>query len=100
MKRNFLFFLILAGLTGCSVGQEKLETYLENPGTIIKDPHFAQYQQNLDSLESEYLAKKITYAEYLERKKELDEKYTKEVKERNEIISPDPYSDDLTEPNP
>lgn len=99
MKRNILFFLMIIGLMGCSVGQEKLETYLENPETILKDPHFAEYQANMDALESEYLAKKITYAEYLERKKELDEKYTKEVKDRNEIISPNPYRDDLTEPN-
>ncbi len=100
MKRIFLFLLILTGLTGCSVGQEKLETYLDNPETFIKDPHFAEYQANMDALESEYLAKKITYAEYIERKKELEDQYTKEVEERNEILSPNPYRDDLTQPNP
>ena len=80
----------MMALTGCSAGQEKIQTYLENPGKLLEDPHFAEYQKNLDALESRYLAKEITYAEYLEQKKGLDEKYTKEVKDREEIISPSP----------
>ena len=88
MKKNILYLLISIILGGCSVGQEKLETYLEEPEYFIKDPHFAEYQDNLNALESEYLGKKITYVEYLGRKKELDEKYAKEVQEREEIVSP------------
>ncbi len=90
MKKNIFCLLISVILMGCSVGQEKLETYLGSPKNFIKDPHFAQYQESLNALESEYLDKKITYVEYLGMKKELDEKYAKEVQEREEIISPNP----------
>lgn len=85
MKSLFLLLSIVF-IVGCSYGQEKLETYLEEPEYFIKDPHFADYQQTLDELEKEYLDKKITYAEYMERRQALDEKYEKEVQERTEVI--------------
>ena len=55
--------------------------------SIIKDPHFADYQKKLDKLESQYLNKEISYADYVAKKEELDNVYTKEVQERDEIIS-------------
>lgn len=87
--KNIILFIFLLLILGCSAGREKLETYIEEPKYLIEDPHFAAYQGKRDALEHEYLGKKITYAEYLERKKELDDQYEKEVKERNAIVVPE-----------
>ncbi len=81
MRKMIIFFLTLF-LMGCSYG-EKL---LNEPEAIIKDPHYAQYQEKLDALEKSYLQKEITYAQYLEKKQQLDDIYTKEVRERTEVI--------------
>ena len=89
--KKIIFIMLMFVLVGCSVGKEKLETYIDEPENIIKDPHFTSYKEKLDALESEYLKKKITYAEYLDRKKELDDTYAKEVKERSEKIIPPNY---------
>ena len=64
---------------GCAYTKEELTT-------LVKDPHYAKHQGQLDELEKSYLDKKITYAEYLEKKKQLEENYDKEVKERENII--------------
>ena len=86
MKKIILSFLFFC-LAGCSTGQEKLRTYLEEPEYLIKDPHFAAYKQQLDNLDREYyLEKKMTYVEYLEKKKEIDAQYEKEVKQRTDVI--------------
>ncbi len=87
MKKAVLLFFV-ALLAGCSyAGQKKLDEYLSDPKTWVKDPHFANYKEQRDALESEYLQKNISYAEYIERRTALDERYAKEVSERNEIIS-------------
>ena len=86
MKKT-IFVLMALALTGCG---ERLESYVDNPASIIEDPHFTGYEQKKDALESEYLRHKITYAEYLERKEKLDNTYTKEVKERTDIITDQP----------
>ena len=89
MRKHILIFIFLF-LVGCTYKGQNLETYLDNPGTIVQDPHFAQYQEKRDELESQYLKKKITYAEYIEQRNKLDDMYAKEVKERdNKINSPD-----------
>ena len=90
MKKIIIGVLALF-LAGCSAVQEKIETYSDEPENLVKDPHFADYKTRLDELESSYLKKKISYAEYLERKKEIDEQYNKEVKERTEKIIPPNY---------
>jgi len=82
MRKILLLFFVVAIAGGISC------TYLENPETLIRDPHFAEYKQSRDDLEREYLQKKITYAEYLEQRRQLDEIYTKEVQERNSKIVP------------
>ena len=82
IKKSLLLFCALA-LFGCSYGQN----YLENPETLIRDPHFADYKEKRDNLEIKYLRKEITYAEYVEQKGRLDETYDKEVQERTNIIS-------------
>jgi hypothetical protein len=86
MMKKGLLLLCVCVMCGCTYGQD----YLEHPGTIIRDPHFAEYQKNLDDLERQYLHKEITYAEYIQQKDELDETYEWEVQERNrKIISPE-----------
>ena len=84
IKKSLLLFCVLA-LAGCSYGQN----YLENPETLIRDPHFADYKDKRDNLERQYLRKEITYVEYIEGKDRLDEKYDREVQARTDIISQD-----------
>ena len=78
MKRLAGLILILF-LTGCTLG-------VEDMGSLMKDPHYAQHQQALDDLEHAYLKKEISYTEYQQKKKELEDKYTAEVKIREEKI--------------
>jgi hypothetical protein len=84
MTKKFFLFLTVLALCGCSYGQD----YLEDPGSLIRDPHFAAYQEKRDDLELRYLRKEITYAEYVEEKDALDQTYDKEIQERNEKIMP------------
>ncbi len=89
MKQKHLLIVLTVLLVGCAYkGQQALETYIDEPETILRDPHFTNYQEASDHLESEYLKKTITYAEYVEKKKELDDKYAKEVHERDSIVAP------------
>ena len=79
MKKIIGFSLILL-LAGCSsYDVEKVESF-------VKDPHFAQHQQALDDLEHRYLQKQISYSDYQQKKKELEDNYDKEVKIREEKI--------------
>jgi len=60
---------------------------VEEPQSLLRDPHFAQYEEERQALEHAYLEGQITYVDYLQRKKELDEKYEKEVQDREAAIS-------------
>ena len=84
-----IIILSVSFLAGCTYTGQNLEKYIDEPGTILADPHYGSYQQQGDNLERQYLEKKITYAEYVEQKKMLDDKYSKDVKKRDSIISPD-----------
>ena len=89
MNKNYFMFFALVMFMGCTYkGQQDVETYLDEPATILRDPHFANYEQARDHLESEYLQKKISYADYLEKKKVLDDQYSKEVQTRDAILAP------------
>ena len=81
IKKSFLL-LFAVMLLGCSYG----EKYLKNPQMFVRDPHFTQYKENRDALESEYLHKEITYAEYVEQRDRLDAQYDKEVYQRTQKI--------------
>ncbi len=87
MKKIILVIGMLI-LVGCSAGKEKIETYIDEPQTLLKDPTYTTYKEQSDALEKQYLRKKITYAQYVEQKKELEEKYAKEASELNEKVSP------------
>ena len=77
--KKIAFAALVIFLCGCSMGREELRT-------LVTDPHYAQYQEKLDSLEESFLKKEITYAQYVEKKKEIDDSYAKEVQARENII--------------
>jgi hypothetical protein len=85
MKKIGIWFIMLSVL-GCSQGGTSFQSMMDEPQTILKDPHYASYQQKLEALEHRYLQREITYAEYLEQKKEIDNIYDQEVKKREGII--------------
>ena len=82
--KKIILFLMFTALVGCA---DTIRSYVEEPQTILRDPHYAQYQEDAKTLERSYLDGQITYAVYLERKKQLDDKYNKEVMERESMIS-------------
>ena len=80
MRKMIVLYLIFL-LWGCSYGTEKLKT-------LVTDPHYAGHQKDLDELEKSYLDGKLTYPQYLDKKKQLEDGYAKEVQTREEIIHP------------
>ena len=90
MKKKMAALFLVVVVTGCTyAGERNLEDYLNDPKTWVKDPHFGNYQQERDALESRYLRKEISYAEYLEQRTALDDRYAREVAERNQKIMDD-----------
>lgn len=85
--KKIILIIFIVGLMGCTYQGEKLNTYINEPKYLIRDPHFARYTQERDELEKQYIEKKITYADYVEKRDALDLQYTKEVQERNNKIS-------------
>lgn len=82
-----MLLVLVSVIAGCTyAGERELSDYINEPSTIIRDPHFANYKEKLDALEKQYLEKQITYAQYLEQKTVLDDQYNKEVEERNQKI--------------
>lgn len=71
---------------GCAYESHEFQAFIDNSKTLLKDPHFAEYKEKRDDLEKEYLKKKITYSEYVEKREKLDLVYAKEVQERTKII--------------
>ena len=82
MKRlGFLF--IIAILVGCSY---TLEDYVDSPKTILEDPLSVKREEDLANLERKYLNKAITYDEYLKRKRQIEDKFAKDVQGRESSI--------------
>lgn len=73
MKFAIMFVVVLA-LAGCTH---------DNPVQhLIQDQEFAGYKETLDQLEKDYLRKRITYADYLQKKQQVDEEYQKQIETR------------------
>lgn len=77
MKR-FIVGVLLLCVCGCAA-----EGKVSN---IIRDQHFTEYKQTLDDLERDYLRKKISYADYLEQKKQVEEGYEKQISSRRDVV--------------
>lgn len=84
--KKFALLLVCFVFLGCTYGGEGFKTYLEDPRAFIKDPHYKHYKEDRNALESQYLREEISYVDYIEKMKELDEGYTAEVERRRSII--------------
>lgn len=73
-------------LAGCQYSSERIKTYIDDPKTILEDPLSVEHQEAIDALERDYLQKKITYADYLDGKRQLEEDYSRGVQGRRDII--------------
>lgn len=87
MRKKLLLSFFLCIAAGCAYKGKTIGEYLDDPKTLIQDPHYMSYREKRDQLEADYLNKKITYSDYLNAVKALDGNYSKEVYERNEIIT-------------
>ena len=80
---KMLSFCLVFFVLGCT---QRLQTYVDDPKTIFQDPLTVNHQDALDKLESRYLRKEMTYAEYLDRKKQMENDYAEKVQVRQEKI--------------
>ena len=78
--KGVILSLFLIGLIGCSTYEtEQMQSFLA-------DPHYGKYVEKLDALEKKHLDGTMSYSEYLEQKKQVDDTYAKEVQQREHII--------------
>ena len=84
MKR-FWTLLIVLGICGCSYGKHHVEMMM-TPSGIFEDPLYVNYQRRSDELEGKYLRQEISYAEYVEQKRNLEDQYSGEAEKRKKII--------------
>jgi hypothetical protein len=85
--KKWMLLVLACAVVGCSYQGKTFGEYLNDPQSLIKDPHFTAYKDKREQLESDYLNKKITYADYVAAVKELDNNYAREVQQRNEKIA-------------
>lgn len=69
-----------------SCGCSNIESYVEDPSSMLRDPRFTQHEQQMHDLERAYLYKEIPYTEYLEKKKRLEDTYAREIQHRQDTI--------------
>ena len=84
--RHFIVLLSIVALFGCSYTEKAIQNYWEKPETLLKDPHFAEYQAKREHLESKHLNQEITYEEYYERLNALEKKYERDIQRREGIV--------------
>ena len=87
MIKKLAIFSVMVFLIGCAYEGQNLNTLFSDPKSWVQDPHFTDYKNKRDDIESQYLKKELTYAQYLENLKELEDTYSQEVQERNEKIA-------------
>lgn len=81
-----VLMILIISVIGCSYGQERVELMLDNPPGVLEDSLYADTEEKLEALESQYLSQQIPYAEYMEKKGELDGRYQREVDRRSAIV--------------
>ncbi len=84
MKKLFLCIGAIV-LLGC--GSQKIKAYIDDPKTLLADPLTVDLKANMAELERSYAKGEITYADYLEKKKILEDDYTKQVNKRTNWIN-------------
>jgi len=84
--KKIVFLILALFLVGCTYEGQSLQDYIQNPRSIIRDPHFTEYKEEREAIESQYLNKELTYAEYVEKMDVLEEQYTRDVQKRTKII--------------
>ena len=86
MKRLLLMMCMIA-LAGCSsYGADQVRVFINDPPGLLKDQEYAQYRKDLNEAERQYLNKEITYAQYLEEKKDIENGYSQQIQERQESL--------------
>ena len=73
-------------VASCQYGSEKFQSVMDDPMTLLEDPLTVEHKEAMTDLERAYLNDKISYGEYLEKKRLLEEDYAKEVQHREDWI--------------
>ena len=81
--KNSIVILTFLIFIGCSYD---MQTYVDEPRTLLVDPLTVENTKALDALEDAYLKKKISYEEYLKQKAILEEDYARDVQKREKLI--------------
>lgn len=81
MKRITALCLMLL-IFGCSYGTHEIKT-------LVTDQQYVDYKGKLDSVEKSYLNGEITYAQYLNKKAQIQDDYDRVIKDRQEKIHND-----------
>ena len=84
--KKIMVFCFIAFIVGCTYEGTKIGCYVKDPSTLLEDPLSVNHQQALDDLESSYLNKEITYAEYVKQKQQIEDDYQEKVQTRTKII--------------
>jgi len=88
MMKFFILILSCLLVSACSYGEQRIQKVMDDPIELLKDPLTVEHKQAMTDLEQAYLNEDITYAEYLEQKKQLEEDYTRQVQKREAWIEP------------
>lgn len=80
---------VLAGVVfftafGCS--GERILTIMDEPVKLFEDPLSVDYQNDLDTLERRYIRKEISYVDYLEKKRRIEDDYARQVQKRRDTV--------------
>ena len=86
MQKIIVVVCLAAWIAGCSYGKERVELMLDNPPEILEDSLYTETQTRMEELESRYLNGEISYAQYLEKKTELENRYKQQADHRFGII--------------
>ncbi len=89
LMKNLVMVVLTIMLMGTGCSSQKIMGYIDEPQTILKDPHYEEHKAKLEQLEKSYLAGEMEYDQYLLKKKEMEDEYAKEVQEREAIIRGD-----------
>ena len=88
--KKILFVMMAGFLMGCASGADTVKSLIEDPPALLRDPQFSSYQEQVENLERSYLHKEISYADYLERRRRLDDDYNQVIQERQRTIENNP----------